>query len=209
MIQEGIARAPFEQKPTTTAAMPLVLDLTTESDCRSLWGLSGSHRRILPDVGLEFGSLYNFRYGWVLVGDFTARNVRVKGELRFTPPLSHPPYLPWMGIMLRSQGYFANSGHLALLRMNGEVARTERTEDGGHKDVDIGKIEGFDPNQQEFISFDVSINEAAWNIRIGNVEQTTRICDLPYVFSAGRIIVEGQFCRVCLRRLEVTPLDGA
>ena len=73
--------------------------------------------------------------------------------------------------------------------------------------MNIGKIEGFDP--QAFIPFDVSIDESVWNIRIGSVEHTTRICDLPYVFSEGRIIVEGQFCWVCLRRLEVTPLDGA
>ena len=100
LIQEAIARAPFEQKLATNAAMPIVLDLMTESDCRMLWGLSGAHRRILPGVGFEFGSSYNFRYGWVSVGNFKARNVRVKGELRFTSPLPNPPNSPWMGVML-------------------------------------------------------------------------------------------------------------
>jgi hypothetical protein len=94
LIQETVARAPFKQEPATNLAIPLALDLTTESDCRTLWGLSGAHRRILPGVGFEFGSRYNFRYGWVSVGNLIVRNVRVKGELRFTSPVSNPPYLP-------------------------------------------------------------------------------------------------------------------
>jgi len=204
LIQETIAGAPFKQEPAASVAMPLVLDLTTESDCRMLWGLSGSHRRMLPGGGFEFGSLYNFRYGWVSVGNLKARNVRVKGELRFASPLSNPPAPPWLGVMLRSQGYLADSGHLALLRINGEVVKVQPAEGRPHKDVNIGRIEGFDPDRQGFIPFDVSINEAAWNIRIGSVEHTTRICDLPRVFSEGRIVVEGQFCWVCLRTLEVS-----
>ena len=204
LIQEAIARAPFEQEPMTNLAMPAVLDLKAEGDCRKLWGLSGSHRRILPGVGLEFGSLYSFRHGWVSVGNLVARNVRVKGELRFTSLLPHPPYAPWLGVMLRSQGYMANSGHLAVLRANGEVARTQVDVDGSHKDVDIGKIEGFDPTHEGLVPFDVTINETAWNIRIGSVEHTVMISDLPHVFSEGRIVVESQFCWVCLSTLEVS-----
>ena len=204
LIQEGIASAPFEQEPATNLAVPAVLDLTTERDCRTLWGLSASHRRILPGVELEFGSLYNFRYGWISVGDLIARNVRVKGEFRFSSLLQNPPYSPWMGVMLRSQGYMANSGHLALLRANGEVAITREVEGRHHEDVDVGKIEGFDPTHPGFIRFDVTINESEWNIRIGSVQHTTRIRDLPHVFSEGRIVVEGQFCWICLRTLEVS-----
>ncbi len=205
LIQEAIARAPFMQQPTTSLSIPLTLDLTIENHCKALWGLSGAHRRILPDVGFEFGSLYNFRHGWVSVGKLMARNVRVKGELRFTSPLSNPPYTPWLGVMLRSQGYLADSGHLALLRMNGEVAMTQPAPGRPHQDVEIAEIEGFDPNQ--FVPFDISIDESVWSIRIGSVEHTTPIVDLPHVFSKGRIIVEGQFCWVCLRTLEVSNVS--
>ena len=107
--------------------------------------------------------------------------------------------------MVRSQGYLADRGHLALLRMSGEVITTQPQDGQAHKDVNIGKIEGFDP--AEFIAFDISIDESAWKVRIGSVEHATRICDLPYVFSEGRIIVEGQFCWVCLRTLEVSNVS--
>jgi hypothetical protein len=96
---------------------------------------------------------------------------------------------------------------MALLRVNGEVIMVQPVEGRPHQDVNIGRIEGFDPVQQGFVPFDVSIDERVWNIRIGTVEHTTRICDLPYVFAEGRIIVEGQFCWVCLRKLEVSNVS--
>jgi hypothetical protein len=205
LIQEGIARAPFERPPKTDLAIPAALDLTNEGHCRGLWGLSGTHRRILPGAGLEFGSLYNFRFGWLSVGNVIVRNVHVKGEFRFSSRLPNPPYPAWMGIMLRSQGYFANSGHLAVLRENGVVALTQEVDGGRHEDVEIGRIEGFDPARDEFVPFDIAIDEKAWTIQIGSTKHKKKISELPYVFSEGRIIVEGQFCWVCLRKLDVTP----
>ena len=179
LIQEAIARAPFEQEPhTRTFALPLALDLTKGTDCEYLWGLSGSHRRILQDRGLEFGSLYNFRYGWLSVGNLIARNIRVRGSLRFTVLLPNPPYPAWMGVMLRAQGHMASSGHLALLRANGEVAFTQEVPGKGHEDVDIGNIEGFDSAVDGFIPFDIMLNETEWRISIGSVERTTRVSDL-------------------------------
>jgi hypothetical protein len=50
------------------------------------------------------------------------------------------------------------------------------------------------------------MDESVWSLRIGSVEHATKISDLPYVFSDGRIIVEGQFCWVCLRSLEVSTV---
>ena len=206
LIQDGIARAPFEQEPNVPLSLPAALDLTKESDCRRLWGPSGAHRRILPGDGLEFGSLYNFRYGWISLGNVTGRNVRVKGEFRFSSPRHDAPYTPWMGVMLRSQGYLASSGHLAVLRANGEVARTQENEGKDHVDIDLGKIGGFDPQRKDFVPFEVSIDETEWRIQIGSVEHATKISGLPLAFADGRIIVEGQFCWVCLRRLEVEAL---
>jgi len=207
LIQEGIARAPFEQEATATFALPVALDLTSEADIKALWGPSGAHRRMLPNQGLEFGSLYNFRYGWLSLGNVVARNVRAKGQIRFATLHTKPPYPAWLGVMLRSQGYMANSGHLALLRANGVVAVRQEFEDGRPPDVDIGKINNFDPTSSQPIPFDVAINETSWTIRIGSVEHSTNICDMPYVFSQGRIVVEGQFCWVCLRSLEVSELS--
>jgi len=209
LIQQGITRAPFEQPPRTNLTLPAALDLTKAADGKALWGLPGAHRRILPESGLEFGSLYNFRYSWLSIGNAVVRNVRVKGEFRFSSPLPNPPYPPWMGVMLRSQGYLASSGHLALLRGNGVVAHTQEVpEPNGmrHEDVEIGAIDRFNSLDGAFVPFDISIDENAWTIEIGSVKHVRRITDVPYVFSAGRIVIEGQFCWVCLRKLEVTRL---
>jgi hypothetical protein len=201
LIQDAIARAPFETERPFTLSLPVSLDLTKENDARALWGSSGAHRRILEDRGLEFGSLYNFRYGWVSVGSLIVRNVHVSGEFCFSKTLTNPPYSPWMGVMLRSQGYFANMGHLTLIRANGEVAITQ--EDAGqHKDVNIGKIDDFDPSDG-FIAFDITISETDWEVNIGSVQYSIRISDLPHVFSEGRIILVGQFCWVGLRKLSI------
>lgn len=202
LIQDAIARAPFEQEPQIDISLPATLDLTKDSDARILWGPSGAHRRLLDARGLEFGSLYNFRYGWVSVGNLVVRNVRVHGEMCFSRTLTSPPYPPWMGIMLRSQGYFANMGHLSLLRANGEVARTEY-EAGNHKDINIGKIDGFDSTRREFVPFDITMDERVWKVRIGSVKHSIAIPDLPEVFSEGRIIVVSQFCWVGLRKLSI------
>lgn len=202
LVQDAIARAPFERERPIDVSLPATLDLTHERNARVLWGPSGAHRRILDDRGLEFGSLYNFRYGWVSVGNLIARNVRVRGELCFSRTLDGAPYSPWMGVMLRSQGYFANMGHLALLRSNGEVARTEFAA-GQHKDIDVGKIEGFDSTKRECVLFDVSIDEKVWKIHIGSVEHSAPISELPEVLSEGRIIVVSQFCWVGLRNLSI------
>jgi hypothetical protein len=186
--------------------LPVTLDLRRESDCKALWGLPGAHRRMLPGEGLEFGSLHNFRFGWLSVGNVIARNVRVTGEFRFNSPLPNPPYPPWIGVMLRSQGYLASSGHLAVLRANGDVAFTHEVGGTQHEDVAIGFLDGFNLARNEFVAFDIAIDEEAWIIQIGSVKRSIKISELPHVFSEGRIIIEGQFCWVCLRRLEITAL---
>jgi hypothetical protein len=206
LIQDGIARAPFEQPPSTPLSLPMKLDLSRESDCKALWGLSGAHRRILPGEGLEFGSLHNFRFGWLSVGNVIARNIRVTGAFRFSSPRPNAPYPPWIGVMLRSQGYLASSGHLAVLRANGDVAFTQEVGGTQHEDVAIGYLQGFDAARDECVPFDIAIDENAWTIQIGSVNRSIKISELPHVFSEGRIIIEGQFCWTCLRKLEITAL---
>ncbi|MCX6620955.1 MAG: hypothetical protein NTY38_07715, partial [Acidobacteria bacterium] len=206
LIQDAIAQAPFEASAKAQLKLPAELDLTSERDGCFLWGPSGAHRRLLPGVGLEFGSRYSFRFGWLSVADLIARNVRVSGAFRFSAPRSRDiPYQPWIGVMLRSQGYLASSGHLALLRANGEIAFT-REVDGDHQDVDIGKIKNFDPEGSGFVPFDIAIDEEAWAIGIGDISQRVPIVDLPLVFSAGRIVIEGEFCWASLRNLRVELL---
>ena len=208
LVQDAIAKAPFERAPPSPLRLPVSLDLKSEADGRSLWGPTGAHRRIVPAQGLEFGSLHNFRLGWLSLGDLVVRNVRVSGEFRFNAPRTRGvPYPPWIGVMVRGQGYLASSGHLAVLRANGEVAYTQETDGHQHQDVSIGKIEHFDASGPDFVPFDVKIDEEHWSIRIGTVSKIIAVPDLPLVFAAGRVLLEGQFCWMCVRSLVVEPFQ--
>jgi len=73
--------------------------------------------------------------------------------------------------------------------------------------VDIGKIEGLNPSHDGPVPFDIAIDEVDWTVEIGLVRYERKISDFPHLFSKGRIIVEGQCCWVCLRRLEIISLD--
>lgn len=205
LVQDAIARAPFEQESAAEVSLPVTLDLTKERDARVLWGPSGAHRRMLDERGLEFGSLYNFRYGWLSVGNLIARNIKVSGEFCFSKTLKDAS-TPWMGVMLRSQGYFANMGHLALLRSNGSVARTNESTDGTHADIDLGTIPGFDSSKREFVPFEISIDEQEWKVKIGSIEHSTPIADLAPTFSEGRIILVSQYCWVGLRSIKAEAI---
>ena len=65
------------------------------------------------------------------------------------------------------------------------------------------RIAGFDPKKRKFVSFDITINEQFWKLRIGSVEHSIPIRDLPEVFSEGRIIVASQFCWVGLKHMSI------
>jgi hypothetical protein len=78
--------------------------------------------------------------------------------MKFCHPRQTAAHLPWIGIMVRSQGYLANYGHLTYLKGDGSVWITVE-EDGGqhHGDEKIGQLDGFDLGGDEFMRFDCSL----------------------------------------------------
>jgi hypothetical protein len=203
-IFDGIAAAPFEDIPTGSAQLPVLASLEKGEDCADLWVPSTSHRRMLGDC-LEFGSLYSFPRSWLAIGNMKVRNVRFRGELRFSERRETEQKC-WMGINLRSQLFWANMGHLALLRSDGSVARTARkSEDPAtHYDVELGKLNGYDP--ASFVRFEIAFDDQAWNIAVGSIKTRLPVQEMPFVFAAGRILIQTYMCRVGVRRLEVCAL---
>lgn len=206
-IQEGLAASPFTVAAPPHMGLPARVDFRAGNDTGVLWGPTMAHRRIVPEGFLEFGSLYNFRHSWLCAGDTLIRNTRVHASMKFCHPRQKAAHLPWIGIMVRSQGYLANYGHLTYLKSDGSVWITIE-DDGGqyHRDEQIGQLAGFDLGSDVFMSFDVSFDEGRWRIQIDEFEWERAVADLPYVYNEGRVLVQGFFTWVGLRDLAVECL---
>jgi len=206
-IQDVLASAPFEETPRQAVELPLYLPLTDGVDSHVLWSPGTGHRRMISGKYLEFGSLYNFRYSWLTLAELQLRNVRVEADLLFSVARGNPVDKPWIGIMLRSQSYLADKGHLAYMRSDGSVWVTLELDNGTkHHDEKVGQIEGFDPDKSGFLHFDVSIDDSAWNVKIGTVGWSAPVDALPYVFGQGRVLLESFFAWVGVRNLSVRAL---
>jgi hypothetical protein len=202
VMLEAVAASPFADVPTETPELPLTARLDNGKDSASLWVLPVSHRRMLADC-LEFGSLYHFGRSWLALGGSKPAKVRVRAELRFTERRETSDRC-WMGISLRAQLFYANLGHLVLLRSDGTVIRTARDEDPtSHHDVLLGRIDPYNP--EDFVRFDVALDDAAWEIQIGTLKTRVPLTEMSFVFTAGRVLVQIYMCRVGIRLVEVLP----
>jgi hypothetical protein len=202
VMQEAVAGSPFMDVSIVTSDLPLTAQLDDGRDSAELWVPSVSHRRLLSDC-LEFGSLYHFGKSWLALGGSKPAKVRVKAEMKFTERRETADRC-WMGINLRAQFFYANLGHLALLRSDGTVVRTARDEDpNSHHDVVLGRIDSYNP--EEFIPFEVALDDTAWEIHVGAVKTRVPLTDMRFVFSAGRVLVQTFMCRIGIRHVEVLP----
>ena len=130
--------------------------------------------------------------------------VKVRAELRFTERRETSVDRCWMGINLRAQLFYANLGHLVLLRSDGTVVRTARDEDpASHHDVPLGRIDSYNP--ENFVRFEVSLDDTAWEIQVGTVKTRVPLTEMRFVFAAGRVLVQTYLCRVGIRHIEVLP----
>jgi hypothetical protein len=205
VFAEMIVAAPFEGLDDLKVTLPLSLDLSTGRDPEELFSPSAAHRRALPGRFLEFGSLYSFPHSWLTVGNLKLRRVRVKARLSFSK-LGHPKTdQPWLGVMLRSQSFWVNHGHLAYIRSDGGAWVTVEKETG-HDDEQIGRIDGFDPRTDEF-DIETSMDDKGWRVQIGPVKWERAIWELPHVFWSGRIIIRSSCAWLALKHLMVEEID--
>lgn len=203
-IFQSLSAAPFEAIPDTGASVPFTALLSDGRDSIHLWTPDIAHRRLLSDC-LEFGSLYVFPNSWLSFSNLKLRNVRVQAEMRFTLRRDHPC---WIGIMLRSQHFYANFGHLVFLGSDGTVSRTVPEDElGKYHDEQVGQIDGFDPDSREFVVFDLSMDEEALKISVGSVRNSFAVRDMPYVFGKGHVLFQTAFARAGMRNIRIEALD--
>jgi hypothetical protein len=201
-MQEAITRVPFLRIPARPVSLPLCAEFKDGLDREWLWTPGVTHRAI-HDGYLEFGSLHVFRNSWMSVADLEMANVHVEAEMRFT--LRREEVRPWIGIMVRSQGYYADYGHLVYLDSAGQVLRTiPREPPPKAPDELIGRIPGFDADSDAYVPFIVSMDHAALRVDVGGVEGEFSVVEMPHPFSRGRVLLQGAFARVGIRRVAVS-----
>lgn len=199
VMTDVLASVPFEIRIPLEISLPFRAAFIDGKDAPELYTEDFTHR-CLKDGFLEFGAPYIYRYSWMSLGDLRLSDVRVKADLKAT--MSHPTLQPFIGIMLRGQNYFANYGHLVLVRNDGKVYLTIREDDTGkYHDELVGEISSFDIN--EFTAFDLCIDSKELKACVGKFSFVKLLGDLPYVFTAGRIIFIAGYCRMGLRNVEI------
>lgn len=199
VIGDAISSIPFKAIPKGLVTLPFTASLVGK-DAQELYTEDVTHRCLLPDC-LEFGTPLNYRHSWMSLGDLTAPNIRVQLEMKMTLEISPDTSLtPFMGVMIRGQSFFANWGHLILIKKDGRAYLT-MPEDGSGKyhDEPLGQLAPYD--MREFTRFDVAIDSQALTMKINNQTFEKRLSEMPYVFSAGRIIFIAGYCRVGIRNV--------
>lgn len=205
VVANVLANIPFQTPPRRAVALPFRASLTDGKDAPELYTEDITHRRMLPDC-LEFGAPLNYRYSWMSLGDLRLSKVHVKAEIKMTLDLPPTAELdPFMGVMVRGQHYFANFGHLIFVRKDGTVYLTVREDvRGKYHDEPVGKTANFDMRQ--FVYFDIAMDDDILKTNVNNLSVSKRLTELPYVFSAGRVIFIAGYCRVGVRNIEVEEL---
>jgi hypothetical protein len=197
-----LASIPFSDEPDLAFPDRIEAKLSDGKDTQYLWSPGPGHRRLVDD-GLEFGSPYYFPYSWLSPPRLRPENVRVEAEMRFS--LRRDPC--WIGVARRSQAYLAANSYLAWLDEKGRVMRTGPGLDAQGKDEQqTGQIEQFDPSDDSFVAFSVSIDHEAWRIAVRDLQTSVPISRLPHVFTRGRILLQTFRCRAVVRNVRVEAL---
>lgn len=199
----SLTPAPYIPRDLPTFQLPLNLHLTEPTDCARLLSPSNSNRRLLKD-GLEFGSFYVFGYSWLTLGQENFDKVRVQAEMRFCklrPDIAVGN--GWIGIMLRSQHFFAEGGHLIYVLSDGTVRFTQPKNEFRKEDEDpfLGKIQGL--SLTDWVKFDLRFDEHGLSGSINDVVFNIRVTDMPYIYNAGLIRFQTYMARACIRTLKV------
>lgn len=199
VMTDVLGSVPFEIRIPSEISLPFRASLNDGKDAPELYTEDFTHRCMKYGF-LEFGAPYIYRYSWMSLGDLRISDVHVKADLKVT--MVHPTVSPFIGIMIRGQNYFANYGHLVFVRDDGKVYLTIREDDTGkYHDELVGEISDFDIN--EFTRFDLFIDSKHLKAHVGEFSFVKLLCDLPHVFTAGRIIFIAGYCRIGIKNIGI------
>jgi len=203
LIIQAISSSPFKPTEKINIKLPYSASFENYQTHPELFTPDIVHR-VSKNDSLEFGSLHVYQHSWMSIGNLNIRNVRVKAKVRFSLVKNN---LPWIGIMIRSQHYFANYGHLVYINAEGVITRTVPEETlGDYSNEEIGRLETFSNDPFEYMDFTVEFDEVSLRVKIDSFHKEFPVHEMPHAFYSGRILIIPAYCRMDLQSIEVSKL---
>jgi hypothetical protein len=198
-LLHALTPAPYSRRGPVAVDLPLRLSLAAGRNPPELLSPAAMHRRP-TDSGLEFGSLYVFRYSWLTLGDSDYSDVSIAARMRMTQ--RHPAAGAaegWIGVSLRSTHFFANYGHLVYVKPDGTLWYTEPHTEISYRDVPWGTVPRLDPDRP--IDIAISLGAGGLRMKVDGVSHEVGFEDMPYVRHAGRVRFQTHLCRAILEEV--------
>ena len=114
----------------------------------------------------------------------------------------------WMGIMLRSQHFYAEAGHLIYIKSDGLIQHTQPINEGKKEGEDpiLGNIPDF--NVRNWIEFDLSFSPKGIMGKVGGIKICINSKDMPFIYSAGLLRFQTYRTRSILSEVTVERLTA-
>ena len=128
--------------------------------------------------------------------------------MRFTelrPDIS--PGQGWVGIMFRSQHFFANYGHLVYVVSDGSVRRTQPVDEfyKHQQDPFLGQIAGF--GLTDWLQWDLQFDEYNLLGTVNGVQFNVPVTAMQFCYAAGLIRFQTHLPRACIRMVNVETVQ--
>lgn len=147
---------------------------------------SMTHRKLTSEY-LEFGSLYIFRYSWLMVKGPEMPKVKIYAKIKFTK--TRPNVGALIAISVRKPHFFANFGHTLFVNTDGNIVRTVPKDDlGNYEDQIISPHPNF--NLDNFFEFNLEINDKYFSMFVDGIGGKFKVSEMPFVFSGGKILFQ-------------------
>ena len=203
VMSSALGSLPFIPDGIPSIKYPFDCSLTRFHDNLNLYTPDLCHRRILNDC-LEFGAPLTYKHSWMSLGNEVLSNVSVSADMKLVKdePVLLRNVIPFMGIMVRGQSFWANYGLLFYIRKDGSVVlATPLNSAGAHEDRPLGVINDFDMKQ--FTHLTVKINDRNLTMMVQSEKFSLTLAELPDVFTRGRVFFIAGHCRVGIRKVRV------
>jgi len=206
-LQYALAPAPFTTSSEIEVELPMDIDLSDQSHGSKLVGPANGHRRYFTN-GIEFGSFYIFRYSWLTLGQKEFSRFCIKARMKFSATLKGEELgQHWMGIMLRSQHFYAGSGHLFYVKSDGAIHHTRPISELQKEETDplIGVLDNF--TFDSWVNFEISFTSSGIKGQINEVPVSIMSDAMPFTYNAGLIRFQTFRARAILRSLVVDKVS--
>jgi len=201
-LEYSLAPAPYIASELSNLSFPINIDFQVDYS-NILIAPPNAHQRI-TDEGFEFGSFYIFRYSWITLGQLILKDIKINTQIKFSELKEQTKIGEnWVGVMFRSQHFFADYGHLIYVKSDGSIRHTQPISEFAkhHEDPLIGQIRKFDISI--WININLAFDKKGVSGKINDIDIDIPTSKMPFVYNAGLLRIQTYQCRACIKKLIV------